>query len=70
MDADVALDFSDDAKTIKVPGGDWLNNAIKDWTKGDKLIEFPKMSEHVPLVFGRVLEFNPTVRELKVFEGK
>ena len=33
-------------------------------------IKFPKLSEHVPLIFGRVTSFEPKVHEVKVFQGK
>jgi hypothetical protein len=70
MNAMVEFDFSDDAKTVKIPGQDWINDMLKTFTKGDKLLEIPKMSEHAPLIFGRVIDFKPRVHELKVFHGK
>jgi len=33
---------------------------------GDK-VHAPKMSEHIPLIWGRILDFEPKVHELKVF---
>ena len=43
---------------------------IKTFTGEDKEYAFPKMTEYVPLVFGRVLDFRPKVHELKMFDGK
>lgn len=71
MNANVELDFSDKAKTFDIPSIDWLNEMIQGWTKGDPLIpEIPKLSGHVPMIFGRVINFEPTIHELKVFHGK
>jgi hypothetical protein len=69
MNAEVDLDFSEDAKKVKIPGEDWMGEMIKTFTGEDKTYAFPKMTEHVPLVFGRVLDFRPKVHELKVFDG-
>ena len=69
MDAWLQLDFSEDAKTIKIPGQDWLSNIAGTFTDKIGDIKFPKMSEHVPLIFGRVIQFEPNVHEVKVFKG-
>ena len=41
----------------------------KLFTGEERKFEIPKLSNHVPLVFGRVLDFVPNVHELKVFDG-
>lgn len=70
MGAELEFDFSDGAKTLKIPGQDWINEVARSWNKGKDLIDIPKASENVPLIFGRVLRFTPSVHELKVFKGR
>ena len=36
MNTIVELDFSEDAKRVKIPGEDWMNNLIKTFTGEDK----------------------------------
>ena len=70
MSTTVDLDFSEGAKKVQIPGEDWMNQMIKTFTGEDKTYSFPKMTEHVPLIFGRVIDFNPKVHECKVFDGQ
>jgi len=70
MNTKVELDFSEDAKKVKIPGEDWMNEMIKTFTGEKKEYSFPKMTEYVPLIFGRVVDFQPKVHECKVFDGK
>lgn len=46
-----------------------MNDMIKTFTGEDKKYSTPKMTEHVPLIFGRVLDFRPKIHELKMFDG-
>ena len=70
MNTLIELDFSEDAKKIKIPGEQWISDLAKTFTGQDKEFTLPKMSENIPLIFGRVLDFQPTIHELKVFDGK
>lgn len=70
MDAMVKLDFSEKAKTVQVPGLDTLTEwAGKYFNTDTSMLKMPKMSEHVPVIFGRIEEFEPRIHELKVFKG-
>jgi hypothetical protein len=57
MNTLVELDFSEDAKKIKIPGEQWISDLAKTFTGQDKDFTLPKMSENIPLIFGRVLDF-------------
>lgn len=70
MNAQVELDFSDKAKKFDIPAIDWFNDMVKTWTKGDPLIPDIKLSENIPMIFGRIVDFQPNIHELKVYKGK
>jgi len=70
MNAMVELDFSEKAKRFDIPAIDWFNDMVKTWTKGDSLIPDVKLSKHIPMIFGRVVDFQPNIHELKVYKGK
>lgn len=74
MNASIGLDFSEEAKSFKITAGEWVNEMarnfnFKNFTSVDDLIKFPKMSQKTPLVWGRVIDFQPTIHELKMFNG-
>ena len=70
MDFDLAFDFSEDAKTIKVPYKDTIANFAKTlgMEKDFNKLEMPKYNQLIPFIFARILDFQPTVREIKVFK--
>ena len=57
MNTVVELDFSEDAKKVKIPGEQWISDMVKTFTGENKEYTLPKMSENIPLIFRRVLDF-------------
>jgi hypothetical protein len=65
MTAKMELDFSDDAKRLNIPV---LENMLGEYAS---FLPLGELSPHknLPIIFGRLLKFHPTVHELKVFDG-
>ena len=57
LNAEIKLDLGEKAKTPTIAG------------LPDTLLDTEKASKHMPFVFGRIKDFIPTVKELKVFKG-
>jgi len=58
--AQVDFEFGENGKRLNIPGLDLL-------TDGKPNV---RMSEHMPLVMGKIKDFRPKINELKVFKGK
>lgn len=70
MDASMELDFSEEAKKIKLPKLDWMQYIAPKWHEKLSGTESPNMASTVPLIFGKIVSFEPRVHEVKVFKGK
>lgn len=58
MSGELELDFSEKAKGINIPGADLIGGMSET-----------KITDDVPLIFGKVVDFKPVIKELKVYKG-
>lgn len=63
------FDFSEDAKTFKIPYKDKIDDFASQLGFGEQVekLKIPQLSEVLPMVFARVLDFEPTIHEVKIF---
>lgn len=59
MTGELELDFSEQAKGINIPGADLLGGMAGT-----------TLNEDVPLIFGKVVDFKPIIKELKIYKGE
>lgn len=57
----IQFDFSEDAKDFNIPFKDGINEWAKRFGLGEDVLKIPKLNEVLPMVFARVLEFDPFI---------
>lgn len=62
MSGELELDFSEKAKGLNIP--DYIPGADLIGGMSDN-----KITDDVPLIFGKVVDFKPVIKELKVYKG-
>lgn len=70
--ADVKFDFSEGAKTFKIPYQDNIQDLANTFGFANELkkLKLPKLSEHLPFIFARVLDFDPMIHQLKIYKDE
>lgn len=70
LNAKIKFDFSEGVKELNIPFKDEVEGFARQFGFGDQMDQFkiPKLSDVMPFVFAKILDFDPQVRDVKIFK--